>query len=174
MMEQIQADYKGQTLLTSANANCSVIASFPEDKALYRAKVLNVEFPKKFKVLYVDYGNVAVTQEVYAIGTKDMELPVQAVHCGLLGIKPYDSEWADAEIFSTYFGKKSFQCEFVSGNDEKLVHLFFNFCNMLRVNMFFNLMVSTEASWWNVLNLKICTKIYIFFSFYFAHLINLM
>ncbi|GJQ67361.1 putative tudor domain protein [Trypoxylus dichotomus] len=112
MMEEIQLSYRNRKT-TKANPGSPVIVPFSEDGALYRAEVLSSQF-NQYRVKYVDYGNVATVAKVYPIEKKYMNLPAQAIPCGLQGIASLNDTWPDPDTFSSYFDKDSFSCQFIS------------------------------------------------------------
>lgn len=117
MMDDIQNAYVNRKS-SSATVGAPVVAVFPEDNVLYRARVLETHF-SKYRVLYVDFGNTAMVNEVYPIQRKFMELPAQAIPCSLRGIAPLEREWGGADNYGDYFGKESFLCNFLTIENEQ-------------------------------------------------------
>lgn len=119
MMNCLQSTYKKHRSI-EAVVNQAVVAEYPADKAYYRALVLEVA-PGKFKVQYVDFGNISGTSKVFAIEEQHMTLPAQAVRCQLSGIKPVGgSEWPKANHMVKYFGEADeFACEFVAQLEDR-------------------------------------------------------
>lgn len=117
MMEDIQSTYcKRKSSRVTVGA--SVIGLFPEDGVLYRAQVLEDCFPK-YRVFYVDYGNIEMIDEVYPIDRKFMSLPAQAILCGLKDIAPLQHGWADPDTYSKFFDKPNFTCTFLLKENER-------------------------------------------------------
>lgn len=111
-MEDIQNTYVSRKSV-NAIVGSPVIAVFPEDNVLYRARVLENNF-NKYRVFYVDFGNIATVNEVYGIQRKFMELPAQAIRCCLKGIVPLEHEWAVTDVYADYFGTDSIVCHFAA------------------------------------------------------------
>lgn len=111
-MEEIQKCYRNRQP-GSANVGAPAIAPFSEDGALYRVEILSSQF-KQYHVKYIDYGNVATVTKVYPIEKKYMELPAQAIPCGLQGISSYNDNWQEPDAYSSYFDKDNFNCQFIS------------------------------------------------------------
>ncbi|XP_008191203.2 maternal protein tudor isoform X2 [Tribolium castaneum] len=118
MMEEIQQAYKGRQAGT-ATVGAPVIGLFPEDRVLYRAKVLET-LGSQYKVYYVDFGNVSVIDKVWPIEKRFMELPAQAICCKLRGIDPPTDTWPEANNYGQYFDKKQFFCKFISTEDTRV------------------------------------------------------
>lgn len=81
---------KRQASLTSLQPGTPCCGQFTEDDAWYRAVVTATEPGNKVKVQYVDYGNQETLplSRVLALDRKFMQLPVQAVSCGIDGLRP--------------------------------------------------------------------------------------
>lgn len=116
-MEDIQSTYSKRKSSKVAVGAC-VIGLFPEDGVLYRAQVLEDCFPK-YRVFYVDYGNIETIDEVYPIDRKFMTLPAQAILCGLRNVAPLQNGWADPDTYSKFFDKPNFMCTFTSMENER-------------------------------------------------------
>lgn len=116
-MEDIQSAYTKRTT-TRATIGSPAIAVFPEDGVLYRAQVLETHY-SQYRVFYVDFGNTATIDEVYGIERKFMDLPAQAVMCGLNGAAPPENNWSNPDNYGEYFGKDSFVCRFLSKENER-------------------------------------------------------
>lgn len=117
MMADIQEAYKGR-VPSSASVGAPIIGLFPEDNVLYRAEVLE-KMGSKFKVYYVDFGNVSVIEKVWLIETRFMEIPAQAVRCKLYKIEPPSDTWPEASNYSSYFDKTRFFCRFLATENDK-------------------------------------------------------
>lgn len=118
MMEDIQTTYIHRKSTTAVVIGAPVIAAFPEDNVLYRARILETQF-NKYRVFYVDFGNTATVTEVYPIQRKFLELPAQAVNCCLRGVAPVEHEWGAVDNYAEYFGKEVFVCAFLGCENEQ-------------------------------------------------------
>ncbi|KAJ8968977.1 hypothetical protein NQ317_001098 [Molorchus minor] len=117
MMEDIQQAYKSRKPETSV-IGAPVIGLFPEDNVLYRAQVLEV-VGSQYKVYYVDFGNVSTVSKVWPIEKKFMNLPAQAIICGVSGIGPQNGQWPNTDNYSKYFDKDMFICKFINKDEDK-------------------------------------------------------
>ncbi|CAG9833553.1 unnamed protein product [Diabrotica balteata] len=117
MMEEIHDFYKDRKPELVV-CGAPVVALFPEDNVLYRARVLEV-VGIDYKVYYVDFGNVSIVSKTWPIDKKFMNLPAQAIACSLNGISPIGEDWADPDTYSGYFDKEAFVCNFIKTVDEK-------------------------------------------------------
>lgn len=117
MMKDIQFAYIKRKVLESAEVGNTVIAQFPEDKAFYRAIIVEKPLTGTYKVLYVDFGNTALTNKIYKVEKRFLELPAQAVHCGLVNVHPVGAEWPKADDFGRFFGEDIIDCKFVNASD---------------------------------------------------------
>ncbi|XP_045471417.1 maternal protein tudor-like isoform X3 [Harmonia axyridis] len=125
MMEEIQLFYKDQPH-GHCSAGVPAIALFPEDEVFYRSRILK-NVGSQYKVYYVDFGNISVVDKVWPIDKKFMELPMQAVPCGLGGIQPVGNDWPDPNAFTNYLQKDSLDCEFLKYEvDRFMVNLYSN------------------------------------------------
>lgn len=111
MMEDIQVAYRKRKPETCP-VGAPVVALFPDDNVLYRAVVVENN-PVSFRVHYVDFGNISVTEKIWPIEKKFMELPVQAICCGLSGICCPGEKWPEPSCFEWFFNKNTFTCSFV-------------------------------------------------------------
>lgn len=100
------------------SSGAPVIAVYPDDSIMYRGRVLEVK-GLDYRVQYIDFGNVCMTNKVWPIENKFMALPAQAVHCSLNGIVHLGDAWPAPDIFSTYFAKDSITCSFIESQDQK-------------------------------------------------------
>lgn len=116
-MDDIQNTYVNPKSIT-AMIGSPVIAIFPDDNVLYRAKVLENHL-NRYRVFYVDFGNTATVTEVYGIQRKFLELPAQAVNCCLRGVVPLEHEWGAADCYGDVFGKETFTCSFLACENEQ-------------------------------------------------------
>lgn len=117
MMDDIQNTYVNRKSITGMIGS-PVIAIFPEDNVLYRARILENRL-NRYRVFYVDFGNTATVNEVYPIQRKFLELPAQAINCCLRGVVPQEHEWGAADNYAEIFGKESFVCTFLACENEQ-------------------------------------------------------
>uniref|UniRef100_A0A6P7FIK6 Uncharacterized protein LOC114328275 isoform X2 n=1 Tax=Diabrotica virgifera virgifera TaxID=50390 RepID=A0A6P7FIK6_DIAVI len=117
MMEEIHDFYKDRKPELVV-CGAPVVALFPEDNVLYRARVLEV-VGIDYKVYFVDFGNVSIVSKTFPIDKKFMNLPAQAIACSLNGVSPVGEDWADPDTYSGYFDKDAFVCNFIKTVDEK-------------------------------------------------------
>lgn len=117
MMEEIQQFYKDKTPGTS-NVGAPVVGLFPEDNVLYRAQVVELQ-GSRTKVMYVDFGNVAIIDKVWPVENRFMELPAQAVCCKLYGVDKLGEIWSDAGSYGPYFDKRQFNCKFGTAENDR-------------------------------------------------------
>ncbi|XP_034942181.1 maternal protein tudor-like isoform X2 [Chelonus insularis] len=129
MMNEIQNVYSNRQPVTDTlQVGNSVIATFVEDGAFYRAEVTDIKSGRTV-VRFVDYGNSAMVQshEIFRVEQKFMDLPKQAVCCSLKNIIPPDeNNWhkANAQEIDNIFNIEKFQCSFLEiKNDKYLVSL---------------------------------------------------
>ncbi|KAL5022649.1 hypothetical protein ScPMuIL_001804 [Solemya velum] len=96
---------------TQRSIKCSVkvvsglicLALFPEENKWYRAQVLKAEMEPqaeteaKVEVFFVDYGETRTIDcmDIHEIPPELLELPMQAIECGLAHIRPFDEAWTD-------------------------------------------------------------------------------
>lgn len=118
MMDDIQNTYIHRKSTTAVVIGAPVIAAFPEDNVLYRARILDTQF-SKYRVFYVDFGNIATVDEVYAIQRRFMELPAQAINCCLRGVVPVEHEWGAVDKYAEYFGRETYECTFLACENEQ-------------------------------------------------------
>ncbi|XP_044751082.1 maternal protein tudor-like isoform X3 [Coccinella septempunctata] len=111
LMEEIQETYKDKASSYRV-VGSPAIALFPEDNVFYRTRILKC-LGNQFKVYYVDFGNISVVDKVWPIDKKFMELPMQAIPCGLGGIQPVEDKWPDPTAYTNYMQKEYLDCEFL-------------------------------------------------------------
>ncbi|XP_023023151.2 protein tudor isoform X2 [Leptinotarsa decemlineata] len=144
LMEDIQEFYKNRKPEKSV-VGAPVIGLFPEDNVLYRAQLLEKN-GNRYKVYYVDFGNVSTVDKIWPIDKKFMNLPAQAIVCSLNGIVPCSGSWSDPDTYSKYFEKESFTCEFINKDEEKTyVNIFYESQDIAQLLIKDGLAVSTQS-----------------------------
>ncbi|KAL6267474.1 hypothetical protein P5V15_000550 [Pogonomyrmex californicus] len=118
IMESIATTYEtgGETMQTSEiQSGTYCIAQYSEDLKWYRAVIKSVE-ENSATVEFVDYGNTESVDftNIKVILEEFLKLPMQAVHCKLLGLANIDNQENQLEIFSEKAEGKSLQVEFVA------------------------------------------------------------
>ncbi|KAK0158458.1 hypothetical protein PV328_009458 [Microctonus aethiopoides] len=127
MMEEIQKVYAGrQPTKESVEVGSSVIAIFPEDMALYRAEIVQLNKPHGgIFVRYVDFGNCATVQpqQIFNVEKKFMILPKQAVNCTLKNIVAPGTSWpsVNAQEIDKLFNEEKLQCVFHEEKNKKCI-----------------------------------------------------
>ncbi|XP_071555768.1 protein tudor isoform X1 [Temnothorax nylanderi] len=129
MMSEIQKTYAGRKSVThKLQIGSAVIAIFSEDRALYRAEVVNIDTRKDaYVVQYIDFGNCAIVDQynIYSVEKKFMHLPRLAVQCSLKDIVPNNSNsnWSevDSNALDNCFSADKYECIFHSFNDDQYV-----------------------------------------------------
>ncbi|XP_076220717.1 protein tudor isoform X2 [Nomia melanderi] len=125
MMNKIQKIYTGREPVSSTlKVGSPVIATFFEDKALYRAEIVELNKLNGHLIHYIDFGNSAVVdfQNIYPVEKEFMYLPKQAFQCSLLNIIPKDGlNWSniDTETIDNYFNDDKYTCTFHCMKDNK-------------------------------------------------------
>lgn len=117
IMESIAATYEngGETMQTSKiQGGTYCIAQYSEDLKWYRAMIKSVEENNAI-VEFVDYGNTESVDltKIKVISEEFLKLPMQAVHCKLLGLTNTDDE-KDQAVFLEKAEGKPLQVEFIS------------------------------------------------------------
>lgn len=117
IMESIAATYEngGETMQTSEiQGSTYCIAQYSEDLKWYRAIIKSVEENNAI-VEFVDYGNTESVDlmKIKVISEEFLKLPMQAVHCKLLGLTNTDDE-KNQTIFLEKAEGKPLQVEFIS------------------------------------------------------------
>ncbi|KAK2576789.1 hypothetical protein KPH14_005431 [Odynerus spinipes] len=130
MMNEIQKIYVGRRPIThTLQAGSPVITIFSEDKALYRAEIIEQSKSDGYIVQYIDFGNRALVNknDIYPVERKLMQLPKQACHCSLLNIKPLtSSNWTgvNTQAIDACFNADKYECLFHNiENDMYIVSL---------------------------------------------------
>lgn len=136
LMNDIQSAYQGRPAVTDEiPLGASVIAEFKEDNILYRATVMENKYPR-VNVQYIDFGNMSWVDcgKIWQVEKKFMELPMQAIKCGLSNLKPTTENWPVADDIDHIFNKESFTATFEGCDEEKYyVHLLDNETNIRQV-----------------------------------------
>uniref|UniRef100_A0AAQ4QZE9 Tudor domain-containing protein 1 n=1 Tax=Gasterosteus aculeatus aculeatus TaxID=481459 RepID=A0AAQ4QZE9_GASAC len=72
-------------------------AQFSEDKQWYRAKVLGYSSEERICVGYLDFGNSEEVDlaNLQPISTSLLAMPMQAIPCGLAGVRPVGESWTE-------------------------------------------------------------------------------
>jgi len=122
VMERIAAIYEngGDTMQASEiQSGTYCIAQYSEDLKWYRAVIKSVE-KSSATVEFVDYGNTEVVNfmNIKVILEEFLQLPMQAVHCKLLGLTNAGNEEEQHAIFLEKTDGKSLQAEFVFEENE--------------------------------------------------------
>ncbi|XP_055837554.1 maternal protein tudor [Episyrphus balteatus] len=111
------------------------IAQFPDDEAFYRAKILSVH-DKDCEVIYLDFGNTAVTDQLRKIPDEMRNIEPAGKHCALEKPPGVDF-WSDeisyrfSELIDSRFSE-TFQVEVLrKSTDPQLVRLFYQETNIL-------------------------------------------
>ncbi|XP_020289417.1 maternal protein tudor isoform X3 [Pseudomyrmex gracilis] len=135
MMKEIQTAYPDKKHSGgNIEVGSIVIARFPEDRALYRAEVMNKDPLDTYIVHYVDFGNYASVSlsDLYPVKEKFMELPKMAVECSLKDVAldtAKFSSWSDVDInaLDDCFNADKYECTFHNLRDNQyLISLFYN------------------------------------------------
>ncbi|XP_060086316.1 uncharacterized protein LOC132565637 [Ylistrum balloti] len=130
-MFKFYSEYKGIDLnieFPKVGQLCAV--KYTEDESWYRAQVLEVLGSDKFKVEFLDHGNVEECSgdAIRKLLTRFINLPVQTMHCTLGGVRSADGPWSDEalELFSELLHEKSLLADIlcVSTDDACIVQLF--------------------------------------------------
>ncbi|KAG5320463.1 TUD protein, partial [Pseudoatta argentina] len=122
VMERIAAIYEngGDTMQASEiQSGTYCIAQYSEDLKWYRAIIKSVK-ESSATVEFVDYGNTELVNfmNIKVILEEFLKLPMQAVHCKLLGLTNTDNEEKQHAIFLEKTDGKSLQAEFVFEENE--------------------------------------------------------
>ncbi|XP_021350187.1 uncharacterized protein LOC110448334 isoform X2 [Mizuhopecten yessoensis] len=104
MMDTLQAHYGSLTDTEGALVNPMLgqpcIAKYTDDNSWYRAKVSGLLKNGLAEVTFVDYGNTECLQrETLKTASQEfMELPAQAIFCGLSGVKATQGFWSPEHV----------------------------------------------------------------------------
>ncbi|XP_072754733.1 protein tudor isoform X2 [Anoplolepis gracilipes] len=134
IMSEIQKTYAGREPVThKLQIGSAVIAIFSEDRALYRAEVINISDQKDaYIVQYIDFGNCAIVdlRNIYPVEKKFLQLPKLAVQCSLKNIiSNNNSDWSktDNNALDNCFNADKYECilhEF--NNNQYMTSLIYN------------------------------------------------
>ncbi|XP_047349819.1 maternal protein tudor-like isoform X3 [Vespa velutina] len=149
MMNEIQRMYVSRKPVTyTLQIGAAVIAIFSEDKALYRAEIIESK-NDEYIVQYIDFGNRALVNksDIYQVERKLMQLPKQAYHCSLQNIKPFiGSKWSEVntQAIDNCFNADKYGCLFHNiENDKYIVSL--NNCGQDVANILVNKNLASYA-----------------------------
>jgi len=122
IMENIAATYEngGDTIQASEiQSGTYCIAQYSEDLKWYRAVIKSVE-ENSATVEFVDYGNTESVDlmKIKVISEEFFKLPMQAIHCKLLGLTDTGNKEDQYAIFLEKAEGKPLQIEFVSEEDK--------------------------------------------------------
>lgn len=112
------------------------VAQFPDDEAFYRAKILSVHNNKDCEVIYIDFGNTAVTNQLRKIPKELITIDPAGKHCALEkppGMDFWSNEmsYCFSELIDSRFSE-TFQVEVLrQSTDPLLVRLFYQETNIL-------------------------------------------
>ncbi|KAL2735605.1 maternal protein tudor-like isoform X1 [Vespula squamosa] len=126
MMNEIQRMYVSRKPVTyTLQIGAAVIAIFSEDKALYRAEIIESK-SDEYIVQYIDFGNRALVNksDIYQVEKKLMQLPKQAYHCSLQNIKPFiGSKWSEinTQAIDDCFNADKYGCLFHNIENDKYI-----------------------------------------------------
>ncbi|XP_069127026.1 uncharacterized protein [Argopecten irradians] len=130
-MFKFYSEYEGSDLtMSSAKEGKLCAVQYSEDESWYRAKVLEVLGSDKFKVEFLDHGNIdeCTGTGMRKLLTRFVDLPVQTMHCTLGGVRSVDGPWSEEalELFNTLLGEKSLLADVLcaSPDDAYIVELF--------------------------------------------------
>ncbi|XP_028046299.1 maternal protein tudor isoform X2 [Monomorium pharaonis] len=127
MMSEIQKTYVGRKPVThKLQIGSAVIAIFSEDKAFYRAEIVNINTLKDtYVVQYIDFGNCATVNkhDIYSVEKKFMLLPRLTVQCSLKDIVPNNSSWSEVDnsALDNCFNADKYECIFHSFNNDQYI-----------------------------------------------------
>ncbi|XP_018353792.1 PREDICTED: maternal protein tudor-like isoform X2 [Trachymyrmex septentrionalis] len=126
MMSEIQKTYTNNSkpVTHKLEIGSAVIAIFSEDRAFYRAEVVNIDtLMDAYVVRYIDFGNCASVdrRNIYPVEKKFMQLPKLAVLCSLKDIGPNNnSNWSEVDnnALDACFNADKYECTFHSFSDD--------------------------------------------------------
>ncbi|XP_014611434.1 PREDICTED: maternal protein tudor isoform X1 [Polistes canadensis] len=126
MMNEIQKLYVNRKpIMHPLQIGSPAIAIFSEDKALYRAEIIENK-NDEYIVQYIDFGNRSLVNKnnIYQVERKLMQLPKQAYYCSLENIKPFvNSEWSEVntQAIDDCFNADKYGCLFHSIENDKYI-----------------------------------------------------
>ncbi|XP_033738269.1 uncharacterized protein LOC117325879 [Pecten maximus] len=130
-MFKLYSEYEGNDLKMESPKEGQVCAvQYSEDESWYRAKVLEVLGSDKFKVEFLDHGNIEECSGdmIRKLLTRFVDLPVQTMLCTLGGVRSVDGPWSEEalELFSKLLGEKSLLADIMCVSDDNayIVQLF--------------------------------------------------
>ncbi|KAI4503981.1 hypothetical protein M0802_000452 [Mischocyttarus mexicanus] len=127
MMNEIQKLYVNRKpIMHTLQIGLPVIAIFSEDKALYRAEIIESKSDEEYIVQYIDFGNRSLVNKnnIYQVERKLMQLPKQAYYCSLLNIKPFvNSKWSEVntQAIDDCFNADKYECLFHNIENDKYI-----------------------------------------------------
>ncbi|CAL7945702.1 unnamed protein product [Xylocopa violacea] len=118
VMKNIASIYENNgDLMKESEISCGAycIAQYSEDLKWYRAVIKSVE-GRNAIVQFVDYGNTEIIQfnKIKSIQKEFLKLPIQAVHCRLLGTKNDVPDKDKTKNFEDIVNGKTLEAEFVT------------------------------------------------------------
>lgn len=81
-------------VLNNINQGTLCVAKFPDDGMWYRAKVLSTSSSNGINVIYIDYGNSAISTEIREVPDDVASIPPLSRKCSLL-LPPGYEKWSD-------------------------------------------------------------------------------
>ncbi|CAD7078047.1 unnamed protein product [Hermetia illucens] len=127
------SDYENFNVLTDNSVGNVCAAIFPEDNCWYRAKILS-HTPDGTEVLFIDYGNTAITSELREISTEIANLPFLSKKCSLR-MPDHILGWSDeAEAMFhelSAMGETVFVVELIEPSDHAIIDLYIGKRNIL-------------------------------------------
>ncbi|XP_033178847.1 maternal protein tudor isoform X2 [Bombus impatiens] len=118
MMENMASVYEnGGRLLPECNMFCDAycVAQYSKDRKWYRAVIKSIR-EDDVTVQFVDYGNIETIEygKIKTIQKEFLELPKQAIHCKLFGVKDDNIDSKKIEAFENLVINKTVEAEFIS------------------------------------------------------------
>lgn len=135
VMSDLLQDTQSFVTLKTFNIGTVCAALYPEDEHWYRAKIL-ARHKNGTEVLYMDYGNSAVTEELRVLPQDIVNIPTLSKRCSLK--KPHDiAIWSEraCDKFKELAadGATMFQFEALDENDPMHVRLSLNGTNVVEL-----------------------------------------
>ncbi|XP_076476295.1 protein tudor [Bombus vancouverensis nearcticus] len=118
MMENMALVYEnGGRLLSECNMFCDAycVAQYSKDRKWYRAVIKSIR-EDDVTVQFIDYGNIETVEygKIKTIQKEFLELPKQAIHCKLFGVKDDNIDSKKIEAFENLVINKTVEAEFIS------------------------------------------------------------